>query len=118
MILTTLESEMLIDIYDADMFPEMPFEIENYKLIEEDPRKMKQEFAFYIKQLKRLGLIKYEEKEVFEKGGSRSVKYNNNVTLICEDKIHIDSKGIKLIERYNYSNITVIKKFKEKFRFG
>ena len=37
--LNTLESEMIIDIYDADMFPEMPFEIENYNLAEEDPKK-------------------------------------------------------------------------------
>ena len=70
--LGTLESEMLIDIYDADMLPEMPFEIENYNLIEKYPKEKKQEFAFYLKKLRRLGLIKYEEKEVFVKGGSLS----------------------------------------------
>ncbi|WP_264174434.1 hypothetical protein [Clostridium algoriphilum] len=32
--LNTLESEMLIDIYDSDMMPELPFEIENYRLTE------------------------------------------------------------------------------------
>ena len=53
--LNTLETEMLIDIYDADMLPEMPFEFENYKLIEEDPKNKKQEFAFHLKKLKRLG---------------------------------------------------------------
>jgi len=108
--LSMLESEMLIDIYDADMMLEMPFEIENYKLIEEDPKEQKQEFASYLSKLKKLGLVKYEEKEAFVKGGSYSTKYNNNVTLICEDKIHIDIKGIKLIERYNYSDLD----FKEK----
>jgi hypothetical protein len=108
--LTTLESEMVIDIYDADMLPEMPFEIENYKLIEEDPKKKKQEFAFYLKKLKRLGLVKYEEKEAFAKGGSRSTKYNNNVTMICEGKIHIASKGIKLVERYIYTNSEIQRK--------
>ena len=113
--LNTLEGEMLIDIYDADMLPEMPFEIENYKLTEEDPKKKKQEFAFYLKKLKRLGLIKYEEKEIFVKGGSHSTKYNNNVTIICEEKIHIDSKGIKLVERYNYSNSEIQRKI---YRFG
>ena len=108
--LSMLESEMLIDIYDADMMLEMPFEIENYKLIEEDPKEQKQEFASYLSKLKKLGLVKYEEKEAFVKGGSHSTKYNNNVTTIFEDKIHIDIKGIKLIERYNYSNL----EFKEK----
>jgi len=113
--LNTLESEMLLDIYDADMLPEMPFEIENYKLTEEDPKNKIQEFAFYLKRLKRLGLIKYEEKEVFSKGGSHSTKYNNNVTIIYEDKIHIDSKGIKLVERYNYSNLKIQSKM---YRYG
>ncbi len=108
--LNALESEMLIDIYDADMMPDMPFEIENYRLTEEDPKKKKQEFVFHLKKLKMLGLIKYEEREVFVKGGSRSTKYNNNVTIICEDKIHIDSKGIKLVEGYNYSNSEIKEK--------
>jgi len=108
--LSTLESEMLIDIYDADMMLEMPFEIENYKLTEEDPKEKKQEFAFYLNKLKKLGLVKYEEKEAFVKGGSRSTKYNNNnVTIICEDKIHIDLKGIKLVERYNYNSLEIKK---------
>jgi len=101
--LSTLENEMLIDIYDADMLPGMTFEIENYILKEEDPKDKKQEFAFYLGKLKRLGFIKYEEKEAFLKSGSRSTKYNNNVTIICEDKIHIDSKGIKLVD-YKYNN--------------
>jgi len=105
--LNYLESEILIDIYDADMLPGMPFEIENYKLIEEDPKKMKQEFAFYLGKLKRLGFVKYEESEAFLKIGIRSTKYNNNVAIICEDKIHIDSKGIKLVERYNHSNTEI-----------
>ena len=96
--LNTLETEILIDIYDADMLPGMTFEIENYKLKEEDPKDKKQEFAFYLGKLKRLGFVKYEEKEAFLKGGTRSIKYSNNVTMICEDKIHIDSKGIKLVE--------------------
>ena len=113
--LNTLELEMLIDIYDADMLPDMPFEIENYKLTEEDPQKKKHEFTFYLKKLKKLGLIKYEGKEVFVESGSRSTKYNNNVTIICEDKIHIDSKGIKLVERYNYSNSVILSKM---YRFG
>ena len=108
--LNTLESEMIIDIYDADMFPEMPFEIENYNLAEEDPKKKKQEFAFYLKKLKKLCLIKYEEKEVFEKGGSRNTKYNNNVTIIYEEKIHIDTKGIKLVESYIYNNTGIQRK--------
>ena len=102
--LSELESEMLIDIYDADMLPEMPFEIENYKLIEEGEIKKTQEFAFYLRELKKLGFVRYEENEAFLKSGSRSTKYNNNVTMIREDKIHIDSKGIKLVERYIYSN--------------
>lgn len=98
--LSILENEMLIDIYDDDMMPEMPFEIENYRLTEEDPQKQKQEFVFHLMRLKMLRLIKYEEGEAFVKGGNRSTKYNNNVTIIFEDKIHIDSKGIKLIEGY------------------
>ena len=102
--LNTLESEMVIDIYDADMLPGMSFEIENYKLTEEDPKKKKQEFAFYLGKLKRLGFVKYEEKEAFLKDGIRSTKYNNNVAMIYEDKIHIDSKGIKLVEWYNHNN--------------
>jgi len=102
--LNILESDMLIDIYDADMLPGMSFEIENYKLIEEDPKGKRQEFAFYLGKLKRLGFIKYEEKEAFLKHGSLNTKYNNNVTLIYGNKIHIDSKGIKLVERYNYSD--------------
>ena len=109
--LNTLESEMLIDIYDADMMPDMPFEIENYRLTEEEPEKKKQEFAFHLKKLKMLGLIKYEEREAFVKGGNRSTKYNNNVTIIYEDKIHINSKGIKLVEGYNYSNSKIIEKY-------
>ena len=108
--LNTLENEMIIDIYDADMFPEMPLEIENYKLIEEEPKKKKQEFVFYLNKLKKLGLIKYEEKEVFTKGGNYSIKYNNNVTIIREDKIHIDSKGLKLVEGYNYSHSEIKEK--------
>ncbi|MBU3180330.1 hypothetical protein [Clostridium psychrophilum] len=108
--LNTLESEMLIDIYDADMMPDMPFEIENYKLEEDEPKKKKQEFAFYLKKLKTLGLIKYEEREVFVKDGIRSNKYNNSVTAIYGNKIHIDSKGIKLVEGYNYSNSEIKEK--------
>jgi len=108
--LSILENEMLIDIYDDDMMPEMPFEIENYRLIEEDPQKQKQEFAFHLMRLKMLGLIKYEEGEAFVKGGNRSTKYNNNVTIIYEDKIHIDSKGIKLVEEYTYSNSEIKEK--------
>ena len=113
--LNTLESQMLIDIYDADMLPEMPFEIENYKLTEEDPKKKKHEFAFYLKKLKKLGFIKYKEKEAFSKCGSYSIKYYNNVTMICGDKIHIDFKGIKLVERYIYSDSEIQSKT---YRFG
>jgi hypothetical protein len=109
--LNTMESEMLIDIYDADMMPEMPFQIGNYKLIEEEPEKKKQEFAYHLKKLKMLGLIKYEEREAFVKGGIRSIKYNNNVTIINEDKIHINSKGIKLVEGYYYSNSEILEKY-------
>lgn len=108
--LNTLESEMLIDIYDADMMPEMPFEIENYRLAEEYPENKIQEFVFHLKKLKKLGLIKYEERVTFVKSGSYSSKYNNNVTRIYEDKIHIDSKGIKLVEGYNYSNSEIREK--------
>jgi hypothetical protein len=80
-------------------------------LTEEDPEKKKQEFDFHLKKLKMLGLIKYEEREAFIKDGSRSIKYNNNnVTIIYEDKIHIDSKGIKLVEGYNYSNSEIREK--------
>ena len=113
--LSVLESRMLIDIYDADMLPEMPFEIENYKLKEENPKNKKQEFAFYLKKLKRLGYIIYEEKEAFLRDGIKSTKYNNNVAMIYEDKIHINSKGIKLVEWCNYSN-SVIQI--EMFRYG
>ncbi|MCJ7689675.1 MAG: hypothetical protein MUO60_10210 [Clostridiaceae bacterium] len=102
--LNALEREILIDIYDADMLPGMKFEIENYKLTEIDPKKQKQEFASVLGKLKRLGFVKYEEKEAFLKDGIRSTKYKNNVTMICEDKIHVDSKGIKLVEWYNHSS--------------
>ena len=61
-------------------------------------------------KLKRLGFVKYEEKEVFLKGGSPSTKYNNNVAIIYEEKIHINSKGIKLVELYHYSNLEIERK--------
>ena len=96
--LNILENQILIDIYDVDMAPGMSFEIQNYKLTEEDPKEKKQEFAFYLERLKRLGFIKYEEKEAFLKAGSHSTKYNNNVAMISGDKIHIDSEGAKLVE--------------------
>ncbi|HEY8891760.1 MAG TPA: hypothetical protein VIM70_16095 [Clostridium sp.] len=108
--LNILESEMLIDIYDADMLPGMAFEIENYRLTEEDKKGRQQEFAFYLEKLKRLGFVKYEEKEAFLKVGNVNSKYNNNVAMIFGDKIHIDSKGIKLVERYNYSNSEIKRK--------
>jgi len=101
--LNILESQLLIDIYDADMLPGMSFEMENYKLTEEDPKKMKQEFAFYLGKLKKSGFIKYEEKEAFLKNGIRSTKYSNNVAIIHEDKIHIDTKGIKFVECCNHN---------------
>ena len=102
--LNTLESQILIDIYEADMLPGMSFEIANYKLTEEDPKKKKHEFAFYLSKLKKLGFVQYEEKEAFLKDGITCTKYNNNVAMICEDKIHIDSKGIHLVEWYNNRN--------------
>ncbi|MBU3128307.1 hypothetical protein LGL55_06600 [Clostridium tagluense] len=99
--LSKLENQIIIDIYDADMLPGMPFEIQNYKLEEKDPHDKKQEFAFYLRKLKRLGFIKYEEAEAFLKGGIRSIKYDNNVKKVCEDKIHIDFEGIRLVEQAN-----------------
>ena len=108
--LNSIESEILIDIYDADMLPEMPFEIENYNLIEEDQKKKRQEFSFYLKKLKGLALIKYEEKEVFVNKTKYNNNNNNNNVKIIYDKIHIDSKGIKLVERYIYSNSEIKEK--------
>ncbi|MEK6263484.1 MAG: hypothetical protein N2B06_01675 [Clostridium sp.] len=102
--LNTLEREMLIDIYDADNLPGMSFEIENYKLTEEDEKEKNQEFAFYLGKLKKLGFIKYKEDDAFSKSGIRSIKYNNNVTIVYEEKVHIDYKGTKLVELYNYNN--------------
>jgi len=96
--LSKLENEIIIDIYDADMSPGMSFEIQNYELEENDPNAKKQEFAFHLGKLKRLGFIKYEEKEAFLNGGMHSIKYNNSVRRVCEDKIHIDDEGIKLVE--------------------
>ncbi|MGH4139746.1 hypothetical protein [Clostridium sp.] len=96
--LSKLENQIVMDIYDADMSPGMSFEIQNYKLDEQDPKDRKQEFAYHLVKLKRLGLIKYEEKEAFLKGGSISAKYNNSVRVVREDKIHIDYEGIKLVE--------------------
>ena len=96
--LSKLEKQIIIDIYDADMSPGMPFEIQNYKLEEIDPNDKKQEFAFYLDRLKRLGFIKYEEKEAFLKSGNCCEKHNNNVKWIYEDKIHIDTDGIKFVE--------------------
>ncbi|WP_291633559.1 hypothetical protein [Clostridium sp.] len=107
--LNTLESQMVIDIYDADMLPEMLFEIENYKLTEGEDKRKKQEFAFHLEKLKKLGFIKYEEKEAFLKEGIRSTKYNNNVAMIYENKIHIDSKGINLVEWDNHSNSEILR---------
>ncbi len=107
--LNTLESQILIDIYEADMLPGMSFEIANYNLTEEDKRKKTHEFAFYLAKLKRLGFVQYEEKEAFLKDGILSTKYNNNVAMVCEDKIHIDSKGIKLVEWYNQGNSEIQK---------
>ena len=99
--LNTLEIEILIDIYDSDMLPGMAFEMENYKLKEKELKDKKHEFAFYLENLKKFSYIKYDEKEAFLKCGIVSKKYNNDVTMICEDKIHIDSKGIKLVEFFN-----------------
>ena len=96
--LTTLENQMLMDIYYADMEPGMSFEFEDYKLTEEGPNEKNHEFSCCLAKLKRFGLIKYEESEAFLKGGSYSSKYGNNVVMIFEDKIHIDSKGIKLVD--------------------
>jgi hypothetical protein len=95
--LTTLENQMLMDIYCADMEPGMSFEFEDYNLTEKDPKEKNWEFSYYLAKLKKLGLIKYEENEALLKGGNYSTKYDNNVAMICEDKIHIDSKGIKLV---------------------
>ena len=75
-----------------------------FRSIERDHKEQKQEFASYLGKLKKMGFVKYEENEAFLKGGSCSTKYNNNVNIIYEDKIHIDAKGIKLVERYNYSD--------------
>lgn len=96
--LSKLENQIVMDIYDADMSPGMSFEIQNYKLDEQDPKDKKQEFAYHLGKLKRLGFIKYEEKEAFLKGGSISAKYNNSVRVVREDKIHIADEGIKLVE--------------------
>lgn len=96
--LNKIENQILIDIYDADMEPGMPFEIQNYILNEKDPKEKKQEFVYYLARLKELGFIKYEEDEAFINSGSCSAKYNNNVAMIYGDKIHIDSKGIELVE--------------------
>ncbi|MGV8980103.1 hypothetical protein [Clostridium sp.] len=96
--LSKLENQIVMDIYDADMSPGMLFEIQNYKLEEQDPQDKRQEFAYYLGKLKRLGFIKYEEKEAFLEGGDLSAKYNNSVRVVCEDKIHIDYEGIKLVE--------------------
>jgi hypothetical protein len=102
--LNTLENQILIDIYEADMFPGMSFEIANFNLKEEDKKKQTQEFAFYLVKLKRLGFVQYEENEAFINGGNISTKYNNNVAMIYEEKIHIDSKGVDLVEWYNHQN--------------
>ena len=37
--LNTLESQILIDIYEADMLPGMSFEIANYNLKEDDQKR-------------------------------------------------------------------------------
>ena len=50
--LSVLESEMLIDIYDDDMMPEMPFEIENYRLTEEEPTKAETRICFPFNEIK------------------------------------------------------------------
>lgn len=102
--LNTLEREILTDIYDADNLPGMSFEIENYKLTEDNEKEKNQEFAFYLGKLKKLGFIKYKEDDAFSKNGIRNTKYNNNVTIIHEEKVHIDYKGTKLVELYNYNN--------------
>ena len=110
--LTTLEYQMVIDIYCADMEPGMCFEFEDYNLTEVDPKEKNQEFSFHLAKLKRLGLIKYEESEALLKGGNYSTKYDNNVAMICEGRIHIDSKGIRLVDRLeiqrkNYNTIEI-----------
>ncbi|MGV8983284.1 hypothetical protein [Clostridium sp.] len=99
--LNTLEIEILIDIYDADMLPGMAFEMENYKLKEKELKDKKHEFAFYLENLKKYSYIKYDEKEAFLKCEIVNNKYNNNITMIFEEKIHIDYKGIKLVESFN-----------------
>ena len=96
--LNKIEKQILTDIYDVDLSLGMPFEIQNYILTESDPKEKKQEFAYYLARLKELGFIKYEEAEAFINSGIHSIKYNNNVDVIYGDKIHIDSKGIKLVE--------------------
>lgn len=105
--LNTLENEILMDIYDADMLPGITFDIQNYILKEESSIDKKQEFAFHLIKLKNLGYIKFEE-QVFLKSGNYSNKYNNNVTKIYEDKIHIDFKGINFVEWYISGNSEIL----------
>jgi hypothetical protein len=98
--LSQLETQILIDLYDADVTAGDSIDINKLQLTEKNPRVKPQEFAFYLGKLKGLKLIAYDEKEAFCYGGFRNLNYKNNVALVCGDKIHILGcpKGMKIVE--------------------
>lgn len=96
--LSKLEVQILSDIYDADMSAKPAINFNNYELTETDTNERKQEFAFYLSKLKRLGFIEYEDNKAFSCGGWRSQKYRLNVLIFWSENIHIAFLGIRLVE--------------------
>ena len=109
--LNKLETQMLIDIYDADMTAGKSIKILDYELTEKDPKEKTQEGAFYLGKLQRLGFIDYDEEKAFICGGWQNTKYKNNVIMIWGERLHITPKGIELVED---AKKTTVQNFKEK----
>ncbi len=101
--LNKLETQILIDIYDADINFKNVVRITEYELTEVDPSERRQEFAAYLFKLRRLKLIKFDEDVAFFSCGWRSRKYNTNVVTFWGEYIHITNKGIEFAEKIRNS---------------
>ncbi|MCY6485901.1 hypothetical protein OW763_16440 [Clostridium aestuarii] len=108
--LNTIETQILLDVYEADINFKEQININNYTLNETDKKERKHEFAAYLLKLKRLKYIDFDEEKTFIKGGCQSPKYHTNVIMFWTEYIHITEKGIKCVENIKK---TVLEKSKE-----